>query len=124
MMTTTTTEAPAGYAELEAAQEAAEVARQERARLGAEHHKYATDLGRMEAELRELATSEPDQFDDHGQPRKGTRAAKLRSELDQGASSRWPDVIPDLYGRRFDDQGRRVSPMEMSPTHGDRLHLG
>jgi predicted nuclease with TOPRIM domain len=93
MTTTTTTEAPAGYAELEAARAELETAWQERARLGGEYRKFAADLGKVKAELRELATSEPNQFGPDGQPKPKTQAAKLRTKLEQRASSQWPDVI-------------------------------
>jgi hypothetical protein len=90
---------PGPLDDLRAAEEQVQVAREERRRLGDEATAFFNELARVEAELRGIAETDPEQFGPDGQPKPKSKAAGLRKQLEEGASNRWPQILTGADGR-------------------------
>jgi hypothetical protein len=102
------------FAEIAAVERRLEAARKERGDLGYKQREWASKMHAAAAELDALAATDPDQFDADGQPRKGTRAAKLKATLADAPTSRWQAMI--------DGSDQRIAELERERHEVRRAH--
>ncbi len=92
--------------ELREARAQLDSARAENARLRERRDNYAGKLCAAQQELDTLAASRPSEFGDDGAPKRGSRAAKLRTEIDAAGKSRWLSVVEGSDARVQEAEGR------------------
>ena len=97
--------------ELREARAQLDSARAENARLRERRDNYANKIRAAQQELDQLAASRPSEFGDDGAPKRGSRAAKLRTEIDAAGKSRWLSVIEgsDARVQEAEDRLRQLT---------------